>query len=162
MGERKQHRGHLMIRFLLILGFTSSLLFSQVEQDEFLDPMDLNMPKVLDIKKPELEETKEIKFSTNIDDVDLESEYVTRQGYRIQLTSTQDVSMAEAAETKAIEIFGDEVFMVFEYPNYKIRVGNYLNIKDTRHIEIRARRNGFPRAWTVPSEVRVKNTNERY
>ena len=148
---------------VLFIILTSSISYAQIEQDEFYDPMKLEIPDALNIKEiPYNETTLPQDIGVAQTSKKKEVKILNVQGFRVQLISTQDVSQAETVELKAIELFETDVYLVFEYPNYKVRVGNFMEIRDSRKTEQKARRNGFPRAWTVPSEIKIKNMNERY
>lgn len=142
--------------------FLSVSISAQTAQEEFLDPMQLPIPNALDVDRIAYEDEELPKniIREQEEMVRTESGELIIQGFRVQLISTQDVAQAESVEVRAIGLFETDVYLVFEYPNYKVRVGNFLTLQDGRSTEIKARRNGFPRAWTVPSEVRIRNLNE--
>ncbi|MCK5521004.1 MAG: hypothetical protein KAI81_07815 [Candidatus Marinimicrobia bacterium] len=152
----------MMIVLMLTIFLTASLS-GQVEQDEYFNPLELPIPKTLNIQKINYED-ENIPEKIKVDEI-VKTEIngnLSIQGFRVQLISTQDISQAEVVELRAIELFENDVYLVFEYPNYKVRVGNFIDIKETGSTEIKARRNGFPRAWTVPSEINIKNRNEKF
>ncbi len=153
----------MLMSAVLLTGLMAATASAQVEQDEFLDPMTLDIPDALNMVNIPYDQDK--VPSRNKEEATAENneaDALAIQGFRVQLISSQDVSQAEAVEMKAIELFGDDVYLVFEYPNYKVRVGNFIDIKEAGTTESKARRNGFPRAWTVPSEIRTENLNQKY
>jgi hypothetical protein len=74
-------------------------------------------------------------------------------GYRIQLLATKDENQANDMKKQAILKFQDVVYLVFEAPYYRIRVGDCISEKDAKTLRDEAVRRGFPDAWIVPSKV---------
>jgi len=139
------------------------LLTAQIEQDEFIDPMSLDIPEALKVLRIPHESTEIPQSGLRGEgDTDILASEENVAGYRIQLVSTQDVGLAESVEQRARELFTEDVYLIFDYPNYKVRVGNFLELKAAKPTESLARRNGFPRAWTVPSDIEFEAKNEYY
>lgn len=148
--------------FLLSLILFISYLFAQVEQDEWIDPSllhdkdDIRFDSVRSTDKSILGHIKDTIH------VNLQDSLTVRKGYRIQILATQDVFEAEAARKRAEQVFNEPVYVVFESPYYKVRIGNYTNDLDARNLERQAKQRGYPSAWIVPSDINVANTNRRY
>lgn len=154
-----------MRQLVLIVFVTVSVLFAEVPQNEFLDPLRLGLPET--IRHSVFSTEDEILISRKKSEIDsfqldIDSEQMVRHGFRIQLVATPDLAQAEEVERRAADIFGNEVYLVFESPNYKVRVGNFLTTRDADEFIRKARLNGFPRAWTVPSDIIIDNLNRRY
>ncbi len=75
------------------------------------------------------------------------------QGFRVQLLATTDENQARDAKKKAIFKFQTGVYLVFEAPHYKLRIGDCATRKEAEDLKKEAFRNGFPDAWIVPSKV---------
>jgi len=75
------------------------------------------------------------------------------QGFRVQLLATTDEKMAREEKKKAVFKFEDKVYLIFEAPMYKVRVGNCLTRKEAEVLKNIAVRQGFSDAWIVPSLV---------
>jgi hypothetical protein len=75
------------------------------------------------------------------------------QGFRVQLLATTDENQARDAKKKAIFKFQTGVYLVFEAPHYKLRIGDCAARKEAEDLKKEAFRNGFPDAWIVPSKV---------
>ncbi len=75
------------------------------------------------------------------------------QGYRIQLLATGDEVQAREVKKDAIYKFEENVYLVFEAPLYKLRVGNCRTKKEAEGLKMEAIRKGFRDAWVVPSKV---------
>jgi hypothetical protein len=155
----------MMRNLVLFVSLTVSALFAEVPQNEFLEPLHLGLPET--IRHSVFSTEDEILISrknseTDTFQLDIDSEQMVRHGFRIQLVATPDLAHAEEVERRAFDIFGNEVYLVFESPNYKVRVGNFLTTRDADDFIRTARLNGFPRAWTVPSDIIIGNLNQRY
>ena len=48
-------------------------------------------------------------------------------GWRIQVISTPSMTEAKGEKTRVLQQFDNQAFIVFEAPNYKVRLGNYRN-----------------------------------
>ena len=80
-------------------------------------------------------------------------------GYRVQVFSTADFTTAKSRQTDAQLLFpGDRVYLVYEPPTYKIRVGDFLARFDAEQFQREAAERGFPNAWVVPEKI-FKNTS---
>jgi len=74
-------------------------------------------------------------------------------GYRIQLLATKDENLANEMKKQAILKFQDKVYLIFESPYYRIRVGDCISEKDAKVLREEAVKKGFTDAWIVPSKV---------
>jgi hypothetical protein len=80
------------------------------------------------------------------------------QGFRVQLLATTDENQARDAKKRAIFKFQSGVYLIFEAPHYKLRIGDCATKKEAEELKKEAFRNGFQDAWIVPSKVfQLKN-----
>ena len=81
----------------------------------------------------------------------------TVQGFRVQVYSTANIDEANA---KKAELEGaipqERVYLEYDPPTYKIRVGNFLNRYDADRFVRYLADKGFAGAWAVPQRV-LKN-----
>lgn len=75
------------------------------------------------------------------------------QGFRVQLLATGDEVQAREAQRNAIFRFEEDVYLVFEPPLYKLRIGDCSTRKDAESLKEKAHSNGFRDAWVVPSKI---------
>lgn len=125
-------------------------LHAQIQQQEFMSPdkvrkpyrmKDFNTILFLDdevFKKDPAQENKE---------------FIEASGFRIQLISTQDLSEAIAVKALADSLYTLPVYVDFEPPNYKVRIGNYPTNEEAQVQQERMRSRGFKFAWVVPSKI---------
>lgn len=141
-----------MKRFIVIIGLLSAMLCAQVTQQEFLHPSKVR-------KKYKLKEFQTILFADDEvfkqDPSQMNKEFVETSGYRIQLISTQNLAEAISTKAQADSLYSMPVYVDFEPPNYKVRIGNYITNEDARSMQLDMQRQGFKNAWVVPSKIVV-------
>ncbi|MCD6337095.1 MAG: SPOR domain-containing protein [Candidatus Marinimicrobia bacterium] len=141
-----------MKRYLLIITMIliSAMLFSQPTQQEFLHPSKVR-------KNYKLKEFKTILFSDDevfkTDPSHMNKEYIESSGYRIQLISTQKLNKAIAIKAQADSLYSMPVYVDFEPPNYKVRIGNYITNEEALVMQTAMKNQGFKFAWVVPSKI---------
>ena len=75
-------------------------------------------------------------------------------GFRIQIFSTNDFDEAEKQKAEAEAIFaGEWIYVQYDQPTYKIRVGNFLTKLDAERFRGLAVEKGFAGAGIVPDKV---------
>ena len=76
-------------------------------------------------------------------------------GYRVQIMLGKDEAAIQEEKRKAMFKFEVPVYVVFESPNYKIRVGDCLTRHEADQLrDLAARRYGYDGAWVVRSKVK--------
>ena len=77
-------------------------------------------------------------------------------GYRVQLaTSATREAALGAAERARTRFPSDLVYVIFQAPYHKVRVGDFRTRQEAKAKEIEARNKGYRQAFWVPSRVRV-------
>ncbi|MFA6618361.1 MAG: SPOR domain-containing protein [Candidatus Neomarinimicrobiota bacterium] len=124
--------------------------FSQVIQQEFLDPSKIR-------KNYKHKEFKQILYADDevfkSDPTALNKEFIEMSGYRVQLVSTQNLAEAISVKNEADSLFSLPVYVDFEPPNYKVRIGNYLLNEEASDMQNTVLSRGFKSAWVVPSKI---------
>jgi hypothetical protein len=137
---------------LLIIWFLVGALTAQVTQQEFLNPSKVR-------KKYKLKEFQTILYADDEvfkdDPSKLNKEFVETSGYRIQLISTQNLAEAISVKAKADSLYSMPVYVDFEPPNYKVRIGNYETNEEAMSMQNAMQNHGFKNAWVVPSKIVV-------
>jgi hypothetical protein len=86
------------------------------------------------------------------DSVHIEERFV--QGFRIQLLATPHFDEVSQARQVAAQLFEtDSVYVVFDPPIYKLRVGDYRSRLDANRALSGVIRQGYPDAWVVADRV---------
>ncbi|MCJ7813687.1 SPOR domain-containing protein [bacterium] len=128
---------------------------------EDFDPLTLNDDDIV-IDPVDQSEQSESTIQSQLDEIPSEQEAIEKemvQGYRVQLLVSRDEERAIEEKKKAIFQFPEVgVYMVFETPYYKIRIGDCQSEKEAEQLKNEAIRKGFNDAWQVPSKV-YRKTN---
>jgi hypothetical protein len=141
------------IVFLLVLSF--GLIWCQDEKPELiLDPNTLNDPEphwpmVLDnvLEEP-------VAWDSLFP---LDTTAVVTEGYRVQVLATHSAQKADSLRSLLEEKIHDPVYVVFETPNYKVRVGDYLSRSQAEAQQAKLVKLGYPNAWILRSRIKPQN-----
>jgi len=87
---------------------------------------------------------------------------VNSQAYRVQLFVSKFYGEAKGARTVAEEIFDRPVFLDYEVPYYKVRVGNFDERDAAERYRQRVRSSGYENAWVVMVNVDVRSASPLY
>jgi hypothetical protein len=71
------------------------------------------------------------------------------------LISTQNLAEAISVKAKADSLYSMPVYVDFEPPNYKVRIGNYETNEEAMSMQNAMQNHGFKNAWVVPSKIVV-------
>jgi hypothetical protein len=84
------------------------------------------------------------------------------QVFRVQIFTDKVYGKARRAITVAEEIFDHEVFLDYEVPYYKVRVGGFDSRSAAEDYQMRAKAAGYPEAWVVAVNVAVQEPTPLY
>jgi hypothetical protein len=84
------------------------------------------------------------------------------QAYRVQLHTSRVYGEARQAARVAEEIFDQPVYVDYEVPNYKVRVGNFPDRDQALSYQQKARAAGYSNAWVVMVNVAVRELAPLY
>lgn len=76
-----------------------------------------------------------------------------RDGYRVQILTTRFVAEADSLRNKLTPIIEDSIYITYEVPNYKVRVGDFINRKEAENLQGIIKNLGYSTAWIVRSRV---------
>jgi hypothetical protein len=120
------------------------------EFEKSFDPAEYNTPFILEQDTPAQPGTEQREFP----DYEHPEEQDFIQGFRIQLYSSTDVEAAQEVYNFADSLFTDQwIYVVYEVPFYKIRVGDFQTRPQANRIITEVLRRGFRDAWIVPDKV---------
>ena len=158
----------ILFSIILIIGCASSkkeLKPVDIENitspyDESFDPLTLNDD---DIKITPNDESF-IDDDTSLDKGKIEEnpnqpvEMQKRNGFRIQISATSSLEKATLVQQEVSTRFSEnnlKVYLIFETPLYKVRVGDATDRDDATAIRDYMRENGYKDSFVVPSEIVV-------
>ncbi len=133
------------MRYYLILFFISNALC----QSDFLKPSDFNdnLPKFPTVNLPSFSSQDEIEDISSTDEINL------IKGYRVQIVISQNEQELQDIKIEIEKTINEQIYIIFELPNYKLRVGNFLNRKEAESFQKKIVRLGYRTAWVVPTMI---------
>ena len=140
-----------IITVLLYISLLSCIAFSQ-EQDESIDPNTLidyqpNWPIVVN----PLLDMENLKNNEDVRDT---SEIII-EGYRIQALVIRNTHSADSIRAVLSDKIDEDVYITYEVPYYKIRVGNCVDRKQAEELQPRLVKLGYASAWIIRTRVKA-------
>jgi len=87
---------------------------------------------------------------------------LNNQVYRVQIFTSRVYGDARRAARVAEEIFDQPVYVEYEVPNYKVRVGGFGGRYDAEDYQQKAKAAGYRNAWVVMVNVGIKEVAPLY
>ena len=78
------------------------------------------------------------------------------EGYRIQIFESTVSSIARAEAKRFQNILGDSVYIDFEAPLYKLRIGNFVDRKKAERAIESIERLGAKDAWIIRTKINLE------
>ena len=122
-------------------------------QSDFLKPSDFddNPPKFPTVNLPSF--SNQEVLDTNLSDMEIN----LVKGYRVQIVISQDEEELKNLQNEIEKSIDEKIYIIFELPNYKLRVGNFLNRKEADNFQNTIDRLGYRTAWVVPTMIELEN-----
>jgi hypothetical protein len=103
------------------------------------------------VKKSHAEQKERMELEIKPDSTGVEEEIV--QGFRIQVFASPSIDEAASMKNSVEIMVDDSVYVVYDPPVYKVRIGNYLTRLDANKMLSFLLERGFPDAWVVADRV---------
>ncbi len=135
------------MKFLIIV-FATSLIYGQ---SDFILPSDFvdNPPNFPNVVLPSFDDD-------NDSDVTIDTNFTNSvKGYRIQVAISQDENDLIDIKEKLELIIKEKIYIKFELPNYKLRIGNFDSRKKAEAYRNRVIQLGYRSAWVVPTLIEL-------
>ena len=147
-----------IITVLLYISLLSCIAFSQ-EQDESIDPNTLidykpNWPIVVN----PLLDMENLKNNEDVRDT---SEIII-EGYRVQVLVTRNTHSADSIRAVLSDKIDEDVYITYEVPYYKIRVGNCVDRKQAEELKLKLVELGYASAWIIRTRVKAPEFIREY
>lgn len=110
-----------------------------------LKPKDPDWPAVMD---PLIKNKVELNRVLGLDSTQL-----IREGFRVQVFASGQKEKADSLKYHLETIVDDAVFVTFEVPLYKVRVGNCISRKEAERLQARLNEIGYRNAWIIKSRI---------
>ena len=137
---------------LLIYFSILSIYFSQNKLK--LNPNKLNDPK---INWPVIVNPINSEDETNDKVLSIDSTTIVIEGFRVQLLATRDRFSAEKFQSELEQIYNEKIYIIFEAPNYKVRIGNFIDRQSAEKMRKDFSNKGYPSAWIIRTKIEPIN-----
>ncbi|MCX6640993.1 MAG: SPOR domain-containing protein [bacterium] len=127
----------------------------RVQQDESLDPLTLGGKDVItfpDVRKPLALPSP---APDSLKKAACNQQAVEMSGFRVQLYASDFEEEARSYEERALLDFNENVYLTFDVPMYKIRIGDCRTRAEANLIRQEAENKGYAGAWVVRCKVLV-------
>ena len=133
------------MRYFLILFFISNAFC----QSDFIKPSDFNdnPPKFPTVNLPSFSSDNDLENISSNEEINL------IKGYRVQIVISQNEQELQDVKIEIEKSIDEQTYIIFELPNYKLRVGNFLNRKEAENFQKKIVRLGYRTAWVVPTMI---------
>ena len=133
------------MRYSLILFLISSAFC----QSDFIKPSDFNdnTPKFPTVNMPSFSSDNDLENISSNEEINL------IKGYRVQIVISQNEQELQDVKIEIEKSIDEQTYIIFELPNYKLRVGNFLNRKEAENFQKKIVRLGYRTAWVVPTMI---------
>ena len=140
--------------FLFLLLFTGYLLAQDslfwFDMNSVRDPVP-KTPKILD----KIFGTSQFGLLDSLKNIRI----TTQEGYRLQIFESSSVEETNRTLRKFERSLKDSVYMVFEAPLYKLRLGNFVTKKEAEKQKKNLNKKGYKNIWIVRSRIEQSSKN---
>jgi len=141
------------LKLIILLFSIISILHGQNNKIKF-DPNKLRDPEP---KWPKIINPINSKNLSNQDSTSLDSASIIVEGFRIQLFATRDRFNAEKFQIDFGKIYDKKIYVIFEAPNYKVRIGNFIDRNRAEKVRNEFSKKGYPSAWIIRTKIEPIN-----
>ena len=134
------------MKFILII-LSVSISFSQQKKIKF-DANKLNDPKPNWPKISSPFSSDVLNYNKTID-----QDSIIIEGYRVQVLATRERFKAEKLQSDLEELFEYKIYVIFEAPNYKVRIGDFIDRQKAEKFRKKLSGNGYSSAWIIRTKI---------
>lgn len=135
---------YICLLMVLSLGFSQDQKKVNFDPDKLKDP-EPRWPKVF---SPFSLETKELKLVGNSD-----SSQIIIEGFRVQVLATSSQENADRLRYELAIEYGKDIYIVFDAPNYKVRIGNFIDRRLAEKLRLELINKGYPSSWIIRTRI---------
>ena len=88
--------------------------------------------------------------------ISIDSTQIIIEGFRVQILATNQLSKAEMLQKDLSSILNQKVYIVFEAPNYKVRVGNFIDRSKAEKFRQNIVKKGYSSSWIIRTRIDPK------
>ena len=135
---------YICLLMVLSLGFSQDQKKVNFDPDKLNDP-EPRWPKVV---SPFSLDTKELKLVGNSD-----SSQIIIEGFRVQVLATSSQENADRLRYELAIEYGKDIYIVFDAPNYKVRIGNFIDRRLAEKLRLELINKGYPSSWIIRTRI---------
>tara|TARA_B100001996_G_C18660841_1_gene593021 strand:- start:583 stop:1017 length:435 start_codon:yes stop_codon:yes gene_type:complete len=143
-----------MMKHIIIFLFIGSILMGQdslfwFDMNTVRDPMP-KTPKIID----QIFKTNQLKILDSLKNARI----ISQDGFRLQIFETEKVEEANLVLNEYKTALNDSVYMIFEAPLYKIRLGDFVTRREAELEKNNLESKGYSGIWLVRSRISVSES----
>ncbi len=104
-----------------------------------------------------LDDSTSFEFLLSLDSVQSVSE-----GYRVQVLATRYFERADSLAVIMKFFFSDSVYVDFEAPNYKVRIGDFTDRDSAESLQQELVQMGYNSAWILRARINSQASRKNY
>ena len=104
-----------------------------------------------------LDDSTSFEFLLSLDSVQSVSE-----GYRVQVLATRYFERADSLAVLMKNTVSDSVYVDFEAPNYKVRVGDFIDRESAESLQQDLVQMGYNSAWVLRTRINSQASRIKY
>jgi len=135
---------YICLLMVLSLGFSQDQKKVNFDPDKLKDP-EPRWPKVV---SPFSLDTKELKLVGNSD-----SSQIIIEGFRVQVLATSSQENADRLRYELAIEYGKDIYIIFDAPNYKVRIGNFIDRRLAEKLRLELINKGYPSSWIIRTRI---------
>ena len=140
--------------FLILLYVTIWAQEVQVIDHKIVKDIQPNWPVIINNV---LDDSTSFELLLSLDSVQSVSE-----GYRVQVLATRYFERADSLAVIMKNTIRDSVYVDFEAPNYKVRVGDFIDRDSAESLQQDLVQMGYNSAWILRSRINSKVSGKEY
>ena len=79
-------------------------------------------------------------------------------GFRVQVLASNSMTKADSLSNILNSTLEDSVYVVYETPNYKVRIGDYVVREDADKMRQNLHKMGYRSAWVIRTRIKPQRT----
>jgi hypothetical protein len=79
-------------------------------------------------------------------------------GFRVQVLASNSITKADSLSIILNSTLEDSVYVVYETPNYKVRIGDYVVREDADKMRQNLHKMGYRSAWVIRTRITPQRT----
>jgi len=140
--------------FLILLSAPLLAQDIQVIDHKIVKDIQPNWPVIINNA---LDDSTSFEFVLSLDSVQSVSE-----GYRVQVLATRYIERADSLAIIMKNTISDSVYVDFEAPNYKVRVGDFIDRASAESLQQDLVQMGYNSAWVLRTRINSQVSRIKY